>query len=437
MADIYNDQRILGVVAVPDGTTMFNGLPVIGVSEVAEGVLFSNMQRAVPFYELSEAQAIYNEQPVRGAVLITNGRTIYNGQLVMPGARRGGGGTPAPGPTLSALTGTFTLAENASAGAVAGALSGKTASSTLSLVDDAGGRVALSGTNIVRGATALDYETATSHSFTVRETLAGATNTPRDTVLTLTVTDVAEYTAESTAYFAAMTVQPDATRKGVIDALISGLKSDGLWAKLDLLYLLGAHDAQAARLNVKNPGTNNLSAVNSPTFTTDRGYAGDAVSAYLDTGMAQNATVQATQNSHSQHFGIQAKHAAANSQHYIGTTAAGSPNLVRIDRTGSEMLYVRANNGSEQMASSAVEGVFSSSRTSATGFKVYRGGSVTLNDTTSASVARISANITLLRQGGVYTTGRMSFYGVGAGLSDTEAANFASRIQTYLTAIGA
>lgn len=96
--------------------------------------------------------------------------------------------------TLSALTGTFSLTENDAANTVAGAIGGKTAGSTLSLFDDAGARVALSGTNIVKGATSLDYETATSHSFTLRETLAGATNSPRDTVLTLSVTNIFEVT---------------------------------------------------------------------------------------------------------------------------------------------------------------------------------------------------------------------------------------------------
>lgn len=94
--------------------------------------------------------------------------------------------------TLNAITGTFELAEDAAAAAVAGAMSGKSSGSTLSLTDDAGGRVAISGTNIVRGATALDYESATSHSFTVRETHADGANSPRDTVLTLTVTDVVD-----------------------------------------------------------------------------------------------------------------------------------------------------------------------------------------------------------------------------------------------------
>lgn len=45
-------------------------------------------------------------------------------------------------------------------------------------------------TNIVAGSVSTDYETAASHTITVRETLAGASNSPRDTVLTINVTDV-------------------------------------------------------------------------------------------------------------------------------------------------------------------------------------------------------------------------------------------------------
>lgn len=109
--------------------------------------------------------------------------------------------------TLSALSGTFALDEGSAEDTVAGALVGVTSGSTLSLTDDAGGRVKLSGSNIVAGATATDYESATSHSFTVRETLTGATNTPRDTVLSLTVNDVAEASAAETATIAALNGQ--------------------------------------------------------------------------------------------------------------------------------------------------------------------------------------------------------------------------------------
>lgn len=91
--------------------------------------------------------------------------------------------------TLSAST----IAENSVVGTVVGTLLGKTIGSALSLTGSAGGRFAINGSNqIIAGLVATDYETATSHSITVRETLAGAANTPHDTTLTITVTNVAE-----------------------------------------------------------------------------------------------------------------------------------------------------------------------------------------------------------------------------------------------------
>lgn len=103
-----------------------------------------------------------------------------------------------PAASLNALGGTFTLAESASSGATAGTLTGVTAGSSLSLADNAGGSVALSGNTVVRGATALDFETNPTPSFTVRETLAGASNSPRDTVFTLSVTNSTEVTISGT-----------------------------------------------------------------------------------------------------------------------------------------------------------------------------------------------------------------------------------------------
>lgn len=83
------------------------------------------------------------------------------------------------------------------------------------------------------------------------------------------------FETEAQTLFAAMSVEPDAARKTLINDLIAGLKADGIWAELDLLYVKAAHDAQAGRLNWKNPGTFDLIEVNSPAFHTDRGYTGD------------------------------------------------------------------------------------------------------------------------------------------------------------------
>lgn len=84
MADIYNEQRVLGIRLVSDGTTMFNGLPVIGVVAAGVGVMFVNNLRVLGVDVLPSDKAMHNEQPVRGAVLIANGRTLYNNALVQP-----------------------------------------------------------------------------------------------------------------------------------------------------------------------------------------------------------------------------------------------------------------------------------------------------------------------------------------------------------------
>ena len=73
-----------------------------------------------------------------------------------------------------------------------GTLVGVHAGSTLSLTDTAGGRFKLTGSGIFTGATATDFETAGLHDITVRETFAGATNTPHDSVITITVNDITE-----------------------------------------------------------------------------------------------------------------------------------------------------------------------------------------------------------------------------------------------------
>jgi len=96
-------------------------------------------------------------------------------------------------PNLSAIIlSAAVLSEGSAAGTVVGALLGKTSGSALALVDDAGGRLAISEGNLVAGATSTDFETATSHSVTVRETLADSANSPRETVLSITIGNVFE-----------------------------------------------------------------------------------------------------------------------------------------------------------------------------------------------------------------------------------------------------
>lgn len=102
---------------------------------------------------------------------------------------------PGAPPELTDLTlSASTIAENSASGTVIGAIQGMTPGSTLSIASQSDANwFAIDGSNnLIVGLTKPDYETNPSPTVTVRETLEGAANTPKDTVLTVTVTDVAE-----------------------------------------------------------------------------------------------------------------------------------------------------------------------------------------------------------------------------------------------------
>lgn len=102
------------------------------------------------------------------------------------------------------------------------------------------------------------------------------------------------YDTDAAAYFAAMTVQPDATRKGLLNTLIVALKACGAWATYDFFYVGASHDAQAMRINAKNPATYTLQAVNSPVFLVDRWIGSNAGGGYWLTGFNPGTTLEST-----------------------------------------------------------------------------------------------------------------------------------------------
>ena len=94
--------------------------------------------------------------------------------------------TDTPTITLSALSlSAATYVEGTATGDTIGTISGKTSGSTLSIL---GGdtRVQISGTTLQVGETG-DEEAIGTFAITIRETLSGATNSPRDTVVAITV----------------------------------------------------------------------------------------------------------------------------------------------------------------------------------------------------------------------------------------------------------
>jgi len=91
---------------------------------------------------------------------------------------------------------------------------------------------------------------------------------------------------------------PSLSQRALQDQVVRTLKSGSIWSELDLFYMFATDgDSDFATLNWKNPSAYKASKVNSPTFTSNIGFTGNGVNAYLNTNW--NATIgpKFTQNS--------------------------------------------------------------------------------------------------------------------------------------------
>lgn len=238
----------------------------------------------------------------------------------------------------------------------------------------------------------------------------------------------AAYSVEALALFARMSVQPDATRKALINDRIKALKASGAWGKLDFLHFEAAHDAQAARLNWVS-SSYDLITIAGPVFTVDRGYAGDGATSYLQvSGYNPSAAPKMVQNS--AHMG------------YWGRLNAPNVPDAGMGSDGSHHVNLRATVARARLYSSVgyfpnvVNGIgHVIGRRDAINQEAFRNG-VSLG---SAAVTNASTGTTLTigNVGGVFTTQQFAVTHGGADLTAAEVLSLYNEINTYLVAVGA
>jgi hypothetical protein len=250
---------------------------------------------------------------------------------------------------------------------------------------------------------------------------------------TASVVDTTSYSAEATALFAQMSSQPNATRKGHIDTLITAMKTASIWTKFDFLYVMAAHDEQAGRLNWISPGTNTLTAVNSPTFTADQGFLGNGSNAHLTTGIAMNGTTLHTQNDASWVCGVYALGTAGASNWYFGGDGAGTTEGLNYSGAGAQ--GYRVSTTSSLSVGTAATGRHIGIRIDSLNQKLWRDGAQVATGAVS-STARAAINYTILRTSTNYSDGRVWCLGVSSKLADADATALDNALAAYQTALG-
>lgn len=245
-----------------------------------------------------------------------------------------------------------------------------------------------------------------------------------------------KFLPETTALVARFTTPPSALRKQQINTLIGSLKTAGVWAKLDALYIMAAADAQAARRNWVADAFN-PTAVSSPSFTADRGYNGDGAASRLDTGFnPATAGGKFSLNSATYFIWLQGDPLTNNFSN-------GNLGVSIRPRTGvGNDCSHRLNNGTTTTTAGmgAGGGFYASRRVASTDYDIFIG--ATKTNFALASSALSSLDFTVLaRQISAgsyqYSPERYAVNGWGSGMTDAEILALRSALSTYLTAIGA
>lgn len=172
------------------------------------------------------------------------------------------GGVPLPATLQNLTLSSSSVAENTAPGIAIGLLVGRTPGSTITLIDSAGNRFALNGAvnGIVTGLTALNFEAGSSHSIIVEEALASAANSPRQSTIAITVTNVLD-TILSNLSLSNSTISEAAAQGTVIGAL------GGITAGASLSLVDGAGGRVALSGTDLVVGATDIDALTTPTLT--------------------------------------------------------------------------------------------------------------------------------------------------------------------------
>lgn len=228
----------------------------------------------------------------------------------------------------------------------------------------------------------------------------------------------------------------DATQKSAVCTLVTSLKSGGVWTLMDAVYPFVGGTSASCAVNLKSPGTYNITWHGGVTFTAG-GVTGDGTSGYGDTGM-NPATAGGNYSLNSAVIGVN-----------IATNNSESAYVMGIVYTSSAALQISA--GAENLIGLNSIQIFGATPSTLAGFLA---GSVTdaftetlyLTDGTTATHAPVPTAIPSFTVGVLarnfagtfnqFSSQTLSFAFIGGGLTGTQVAALKSAVVAFNTTLG-
>jgi hypothetical protein len=249
------------------------------------------------------------------------------------------------------------------------------------------------------------------------------------------------YDADALAYFTANTSITSDADKTAINTFYLGLKTDGVYSKINAMYLPLWSSATANKWNLINPTDTN--GAYRLTFSTgwthaSTGMTPNGTSAYADSFLSTSV------------LGLNTGHLS----YYSGTNSTitgiemgalkNSPNSYtelscRYSTSGAAVRYNNAGVPT-YIANADSRGFYVGLRTASNVLKLFKNGSsiqsltTASNATTTNTIYLGAINNSLVA--GIFSNRECRFSSIGAGLTDAEATNLSSRVNTLMTYFG-
>jgi len=243
------------------------------------------------------------------------------------------------------------------------------------------------------------------------------------------------YCDEYQAVYDAMTNKPT-TYVEDQNTLVEELKTAGVWAKRDLIYVFAqqTNDDGEALLNWANPGTFTCTNVSATLFTALEGFTGDGSADYLNT----NWNVSSDKDNYALDdatIAIYCRVSDINAEQYAIGAVDGSNYVASIKPRYAGEFWIDVNGPGSSKAVDGSDGLFVGVRTNSTTHTYYRNGS-SLGTTANNSTGLPNTDLLILKwTDGGYTTNQVSFVFVGGALTDTEVADMFTAVEKYMDAM--
>jgi len=305
----------------------------------------------------------------------------------------------------------------------------------------------LTGPEVTGDIIAMEATTLANATYWARARLKrGASYGPYSNVETKTIavsTDAAETTA-----FLARTTGLSPTETAAYKAMINGMVADGVFAKLDCFYVFATNTATTANLNLIGNVRNLTLAtgyVSPMTFTADRGYTVPDLWSCLDTGLVPSAGgFKYTLNSAGMGVYVRNNRTTGADSYAMGVQTAATSSLSVLQLLNGGLAMIDINDAYfSQVATTTAQGSWFVNRTAPASMLLYRNGTSILTVTGATILALPNASIYVMGNNNSGTISKASngdqfaAAWIGGGFTATDVTNFQSRLNTYMTAVGA